>query len=302
MTSTRILAIILAISLIFIVGCIEPGYVPHREIVITKLTSDGFPEWTKVIDDQKDISAHDVIQTSDNVFVIAGDHSRLIALSDKGEILWNREYVDPYCGSDLIVGKPDNMVTIFSSGSICQIDDRGEVVWNRSVGIGGFTALATEDGGFVIAGSEVTKLDPEVNVTWKASVGKNQSTTIIEMNNKSGYLVGTFSTPSFGKDQLNIIKFDPNGVIVNTTEIALTDTTIIDNIQETPEGYIALYVDDTVKENVSGTDFPRYISVHLDQNGAITDRQTVFIAELQIYLTATHCVEKWNLLYYQVNY
>jgi hypothetical protein len=282
------LMIVTVIVLLFIAalsaGCIEPGYVPHREITVTKLTPDGFFEWSKTIEVGNDVSAHDIIETSDNNFVIAGDHARLIALSNTGDVLWNREYIEPYCGSDLIVGSPDNWTTIFSPGSICRIDSRGNIVWNKSVGIGGFTAIATDDGGFVIAGSDVVKLDREANVTWKTPLGQNTGSAIIEMKNNRGYLIGTHSSPAWLITQLNLTRLDNRGNILNTTMFGLTNNTEISSIQMTSQGYIALYVDNTVSGIDTGRNrFPRWISVHLDQNGSVTASQVVLSSQYNSY-------------------
>jgi len=103
------------------------------DFLLVKTDPSGDMEWSKTYGSQDKDEGHTVVQTSDGGYVLAG-------------LMWNRS------GGD---------------AGLVKTDSAGNMQWKRNYGEGTARSMAlTSDGGYIIACSNLVKIDSEYNIQW----------------------------------------------------------------------------------------------------------------------------------------
>jgi hypothetical protein len=282
---------LLMIVMLLMAGCVGwlgGSYIRDQDVLITKLNPDGLTEWKTLIDTADYDHALDFIQTSDGGFVIIGGKTQLrcngwprnsdpsistmTRISNTGDILWVRNYSSKIIS--VIQNKDESFSAISEYGTIVQMSSDGTVVNEihpdiRNNGIEDreridtFTAL--ENGGFLLAGETLVKIDPTGNVSWQQLNDTILSRTyaVTEMKNQQGYLTVIRGEEPLGPSALEL---DQNGSIVRTIRMENFAEFPLPIIQQTDSGYTILSINAFCPEHSSSCD-QIYGAIHLDNSG-----------------------------------
>jgi hypothetical protein len=138
------------VAVLLAAGCIGGDVTHEQDLTIIKINHDGSMAWMKTIDSGKDDEITDVIQTFDGGYAIPGGFSnvacnrashfpttpKIIRLSEKGDIVWEREYTselkDKYGYENSIKG----IIQTMDSGFYI-ISQRGMILKTNPSGIPG---------------------------------------------------------------------------------------------------------------------------------------------------------------------
>jgi hypothetical protein len=287
--------IIILIGVLLAAGCVGwlgGKYERDQDVLISKLNPDGIVVWTKLIDTGNYDHALDFIQTSDGGFLIVGGNSRtacdnwprnlnpeiprLTRLSSNGNILWEQEYKREKLPTYLktVIQNPDNRFDgVLDNGMIARFDENGNLLNLQGSGIydssGNFdiiqTFIQTNDGGFLLAGSTIAKLDNEGNLSWQQlhDIVIDGTDAIAEIKNNEDYLALVHDHSSL---QNAILYLDKNGRISKKTFIGFLGSPSKSVLQKTNNGYTILLQDRCP------------LVYHLNKEGIILDNLTLINA------------------------
>lgn len=154
-----ILVMVLSVSM----GCIGRDYVPNRDIVILKLTSDSSLDWTRIIDNGFDDMAEDLVELPGGGYAIAGQTSDsrsapsrpvLLRLSPDGAVAWQQSVTNGFDVARAVVPVGDGGSAVLTgNGTVVRFGPDGRLLWARPSGIPeAHTLLRTSDGGFLAGG------------------------------------------------------------------------------------------------------------------------------------------------------
>jgi len=261
---------------ILLAGCIEPGYQPDHDVLVIKLSSNGSLEWSKVIDKGGDDKAGIVIPTNDGGSIISTNFDNYLRFSKDGNILWEKEFRDPLCMGDALIQLRDGSFVTASSGNgvVCKLDKNGNLLWNKSsvkfdsvMTSSIHSVIETNDGGFLVAGNYLTRLDPDGRPIWQYSYathdgiqGYEKTFSVIEMKNRG------FLGLSQKYDHLYVIRLDPNGTIIANSSLGEFSSYHSQGIKENNNGY-SIMVDNKSNSTMD--------IVHLDADGNIVNQRTL---------------------------
>lgn len=180
---------------------------------------------------------NDIIQTSDNNLVIAGDIqdslgspvTRAIKISEKGKIIWEKSYGEGYLDS---VIETNNGNLVFSgehnsTSYLLKVDQNGNMLWNKSYGIPSTTYYVNgsemqstqdfvsyqvkqlENGDFILVGSK----DQTVTSNYPDTFLSNNSDWVVMTDpsgtmlwNKSFYDTGFSPIGAFVSELMDVIE------------------------------------------------------------------------------------------------
>lgn len=231
---------------------------------LIKIDLNGVMSWEKSFGGSQMEKAHDVEETSDGGYIIAGESS-----SNDGDLTNNYGNRDVW---------------------IIKVNSVGNIVWQKSYGGSSWDSAQsieqTEDGGFIVAGESestdgdvtgnhggldfwIMKLDSLGNLTWQESLGGSSwdSAESIHQTSDGGYIVAGSSESNDGNLTLNqgdkdywIVKLDPNGSIEWQRSVGGSEWDTSHSIQQTTDGgYI-----------IAGESKSNDGDVALDHDGLIT--------------------------------
>ena len=130
--------------------------------------------------------------------------------------------------------------------------------------------IETNDGGFLVAGNYLTRLDPEGRPIWQYSYathdgiqGYEKTFSVIEMKN------GGFLGLSQKYDRLYVIRLDSNGTIIANSSLGVFNSYPSQGIKDDNNGYSILFF------NTSNSTMEM---VHLDADGKIVNQKTLMNA------------------------
>jgi hypothetical protein len=258
-------------------------YERDQDILITKMNPEGVIVWTKMIDTGKYDFAMDFTQTSDGGFVIVGGTTKmaclnypqapetpsLTRLSNTGEILWERDFSTQIM---TVMQNADGSFSVISNrGIILQLDSNGTILDEQSpkirqelngewVHFNTFTGM--KDGGYLLAGQSIVKVDPEGNLSWQQSdnLTLKRAFSIAELNDAQGYLVLVFDDKG-----AEVLHLDQNGSIIRANVINTFDFHPKPDIHQTSDGYsLVLHAYN-----------PPFMAYHFDRNGILKDNVTL---------------------------
>jgi len=158
------IALLLCAILVLLVLSAGCDYVPNRDVIVVKLAPDGSKEWTKTLDAGFDDDARAIAELADGSLIVGGQssrrtnsdyYSRLIRLTQQGDVVWSHEFEDPFWGgiTTLVPLPGEGILAAMLDGNVFMVDQNGTAVWAGMAGIGDvWSACSAPDGGFVISG------------------------------------------------------------------------------------------------------------------------------------------------------
>ena len=192
--------------------------------------------------------------------------------SKDGSIVWARDYIKSGCLEDALTELRDGDFISASSGygAVCKIDKDGNLIWNlSSVKFNRLesslvhSVIETNDGGFLVAGDSLFRLDSEGRLSWQHSYGAEGYGSIYsvkEMKNGQSYL-----GLSQKNNQLFVIQLDRNGKIIANSSLGMYTGYPLPSMSGSKDGYSILFLNTTNAQPAS---------VRLDEKGNITRKQT----------------------------
>lgn len=233
-----------------------------QDLRIEKLDPDGLVIWTKEINSGGYDYALDFIETNDGGFLIVGGTSkircgsypppspqtpRLTRLSASGNLVWERDYVEPI---KAVAKNPDGSFSaVTDAGLILNIDAGGNVTGKHDPKIPADSyqswydidsILPLQNGGYLIAGRTIAGIDPSGNLSWHQlnDTVLGETYALAEMKDTKGYLAVIFNMRALS---MEILHLDRNGTILNETLIdSFTTPPPYPIIQKKSDGYAIL--------------------------------------------------------------
>ncbi|HSA38456.1 MAG TPA: hypothetical protein P5013_06170 [Methanoregula sp.] len=270
---TVALAIVM-VAVLLAAGCNQGKYAQEQDIEIVKIGSNGTVSWNTTIDYGNDEEMRDIIEMDDEGFIIAGGSSpirdcigystpeppgyvptpreaQLIGLSGTGEILWYRNYsINGDGGMKSVFKNPDQTLEAISAlGELWHLQSDGSIKTHRSVNISQInSAIKTRDGGYVIVGSNITRLDSDGTKLWDVWFDNsqfNKFTPVVELPENHGFLFGaSYYNESDQKTHIFTIKLSSMGKLITETPVAELKILYSDYVlQQVSDGYILSYIE-----------------------------------------------------------
>ena len=198
----------------------ESGF---NDVYVIKTDSDGNSIWEKKISSPSKRSGQDILQTTDNGFIIAGTSN------NPGN-----------------TGNSDALLLL-------KIDFQGNLLWEKTLGSsasdGGFTISEAADGNILVGGfydfqlsgtkPYLIKMDPSGEVLWERyDAGYLLFATAVQKTSDGGIIWGGMDSYSTGNWRGAVTKTDANGVVEWTTRFPGTGTYFnsIECIRPTSDG------------------------------------------------------------------
>ncbi|RPI40336.1 MAG: hypothetical protein EHM53_02430 [Methanoregulaceae archaeon] len=303
-----VIIFILLIGILLVAGCSQGKYAQEQDIEIVKISSNGTVSWNTTIDFGNNEEMRDIIEMDDGRFIIAGGSSpirdcigystpeppgyvptpreaQLIGLSGNGEILWHRNYsINGDGGMKSVFKNPDQTLDAISAmGELWHLQPEGSVNAHRSVNISQISsAIKTRDGGYVIVGSNITRLDSEGTKLWDVWFNESKFdkfTPVVELPDDRGYLFGaSYYNESDQKTHIFIVKLSSMGKLMSETPVAELNILYSDYVlQQLSEGYLLSYIESYPQSGPSITGVRMDSQGDVTSSGSIKNLDSVFI-------------------------
>ena len=219
----------------------------ERKVLLIKTDSNGNEIWSRThglcnVDTETNFNSG--LQTLDGGYIacgvsdpVVGDWANdftLIKTDNNGELIWTNSYGnDDYDDRPFKIIEIDDgsfIVTGFTNLSgnaydgngsneimLTKIDSDGNQVWLNTYGGGiGYSVIDTQDGGFIIAGSQglLIKTDLEGNEEWNQTFGYGEDNFVRDVyeTQDNGYIITGYIELQNGYSKLLIIKTDQSGL------------------------------------------------------------------------------------------
>lgn len=270
-------------------GYLVAGISNNARVLVVKFDSLGIKQWAKLFGDWYG-SAHSIIKTADNNYVVAGYMGAtpynlyLIKIDEVGNLIWEKtyrnqnnaknaigNYVQETTDSGLIVTGFGDFDIPYTTTWLLKTDANGDTLWTKILyGGGGGTVRQTYDGGFIVqsnaAGNGVLiKTDSNGNTLWTKIIGGQGQDYFTSVNQCSdfGYIISGHSN-SFGSGEYNLwlVKTHPDITDINNEYQLLNSYKLFNNYPnpfnpstkinyQIPElGYVTLKVFDVLGNEV----------------------------------------------------
>jgi len=270
---------IMMFTVLLAAGCLGNDYSPNRDIVVIKLSSNGSLEWSKIIDQGGDDKASMMIPTSDGGVIIPANYGTLIRVSKDGATVWEKNFVDSGCVMEVLAPLRDGGFVTAGGGysAVCKFDTDGNLIWNRtSVKFDRlessyiFSIIETDDGGFLVAGDSLSRLDPEGRLSWRQSAatdGCGRVFSVIMMSDSEDFL-----GLSQKNDQLYLLRLNQDGTIIANSSLTTYEVYPSPSIRAQRNGYTILFFNTTSS---------KMETVRLDIEGKVVDQRTLMNASIR---------------------
>lgn len=226
-----------------------------EDLWLVKTDSSGNMIWNKTYGSNYNDEAHDLVQTGDGGYLIAGDtafasgneDAWLVKVGSNGSMLWNHTFGGPALDTFLsLVQLKDGSIALsgytssYGSGSndawLVKTDSTGTLQWNKTYGgpndEQAYSLINADEGGFALVGQTaveiqknywLVKTNPSGNIQWKI---KNNATmdnfaySLVQAKDSGYVLSGTANTKDNGEDFL-LVKVNATSAIsgLSTTSI-----------------------------------------------------------------------------------
>lgn len=258
-----------------IAGEICSSNTSYKDIYLIKTDSNGYTNWTRIIDTGNDHeSASSIQQTSDGGYIFVGTRGNFITSSQdiqliktdaNGNTNWRKIYgggqndssysCQQTSDNGYIIAGDTESFSIDYDAYLIKTDTSGNVTWSNTYGGGNNDGVdsvqQTTDGGYILAGGTrsfgagerdvyLIKTDSSGNTNWTKVIGgsKNDYANSIKQTTDGGYIcVG--STSSFsgnGTGDIYLIKTDANGNTNWTKCYNIIDHDYGNDVQQTSDG------------------------------------------------------------------
>ena len=246
------------------------------DILLVKLDKSYKKEWSKVMGGFDNDYGNELIETSDNCYLLTGytysygagiDDTYLIKFSATGDTLWTKIYGGIFNDhSQSMTSMPDGGVALagyqldkeygFYDIYVLRLDDLGDTLWTRKYGTE-FHDRATaiyslNDGSLIVGGGSeksandmdfnVLKLSPEGNVIWAKNYGTlspEQLTGIAPAPNNGIYACGWTKGFDGSSDQM-VLRLDANGKVIWTYVVGNEYDALTETCIQTNSGDVAV--------------------------------------------------------------
>lgn len=219
------------------------------DIILFETDSNGELIWTNSVEINGFLFQRDIIETSDDGYLIAGDlhndfvdvttsHIHLVKIDETGLVEWMKtlNYSEYEGVSDLvrdneqviIAGYTANLSSAMYQGKLCCINNEGELVWDDSYQFEDrlFYGMTQTTDGYAVTGHNINtessflmKLDESRIIEWERTTedeGLSIGMDVIQTDQGSfcftGYMVPSMSDfPDFFYSEMNTVSFDAFG-------------------------------------------------------------------------------------------
>jgi hypothetical protein len=229
---------------------------------LIKTDDNGDTLWTKHIGD----GWRSVQQTTEGGYIMAGcsaDFPRLLKTDEYGDTLWSYIYTDLPGGLARCVRQTSDGCYILTGGTIAlgipddfflmKADTFGVPIWNRIYGTPArneeaFSAQATNDGGYIVAGCSsddndvcafyMVKTDSLGMPIWDRlySVGHQDHANSVQQTTDGGFIVAGWATEIMENMNVCLLKTDEDGDLVWMRTYGGTGTETAWSVKQTPDG------------------------------------------------------------------
>ncbi len=250
-----------------------------NDFYIINIDTEGNVIWEKTYGGSKDDWCLDIDATTDGGFIAVGYTESfgsgkrdmyIVRLDSNGDSLWARviggiehdfaESVDQTDdGGFVVLGTTSSAGAGYQDMYLVKLSVEGEVEWSRTFGgiwsEFGKSVTVTNDGGFILAGSDgsfgvqgdvyIIKTDTEGNEEWTKLYGGEgyQEAISIQQTSDGGYIVGGNKAPDLSYNyDMYVLRLDSNGDTLWTKTYGKYD---ISSIIETVDGGFVFIGDDT---------------------------------------------------------
>lgn len=220
-------------------------------LACNNLFAQSFPRqiWEKTYTHKKAQKAHDLIQTSDGNFVMAGamaGHADeydlwLAKVNKEGSLLWEKRHgkkgeeaanaiLETKDGGLVVVGYQANFWLETTQLWLIKTDASGNLLWEKNYQMGvtdnrGMDIIATSDGGFAITGATtpngklladvwLIKTDESGNLQWQQNFdggSRDEGYALVETTNGDFVIGGLTTSPVSGMDAVCLIRANARG-------------------------------------------------------------------------------------------
>jgi hypothetical protein len=238
------------------------------DVYLIKTDENGGTLWTKTYGGANNELGHEVQQTSDNGYIIAGGTNSfgsdwevyLIKTDSLGDTIWTRTYENGSTGysvqqtsdSGYIIGGKYGGLT----GDVCLIktDENGDTLWTKKYGgaydDAGYAIRETSDKGYIIAGETrsfgagyydiyLIKTDSLGDSLWAKTYGgvDDEQGWSVQQTADNGYFVAGYTTSSgAGSKDFYLVKTDTLGNVLWTKTHGGASNEAAKSVQQTSDG------------------------------------------------------------------
>ena len=244
-------------------GYIVLGYARNNHTIwLFKVDAEGNMEWEHIYPGRRLSKGHDIEQTNDGGFIIAGYTSVslfgsafdvwLIKTDAEGYMEWNQSYDLPYWdeaysvrqtpdGGYIVAGGKIFNLADSSSVYLLKINDTGVKEWSKFIqredeDDWAYCIQLTSDGSYAIVGSALFKTDMEGNLLWSQPIDG----MYLQQATDGGYIIvgekDQFPLGEYGFRDLKLVKTDSEGNIEWTRYLGGVHTDGGRCIQSTKDG------------------------------------------------------------------
>ncbi len=254
-----------------VLECIDKGYIAVGstnssgnggfDVYIIKTDSLGFLEWSRTYGGVEDDYGYAICPAQNNCYLVVGATNSsgsglsdifVIKINENGDSVWARTYGDSMqeIGYSITETRDNNYLitgttSSYGAGGIdvytIKIDTLGELLWSKTYGGNlddiGFCVDATDDGGFIFAGTTfsfgngngdvyVVKADSVGGTEWVGLFGTDQNETglCVQQTIDSGYIIcGSAHSVLLGYEWC-LLRYNQNGSLIwNSFQGSLSD-------------------------------------------------------------------------------
>ena len=223
-----------------------------NDMYLLKINSSGDTLWTHTFGTNRNDETYDVARTADGGYVVGGNSwmqnqsasSYVVKTDALGHPQWTRNYgafiilvtfvQQTADGGYMLAGSGVPTGTQHLGGFLMKTDSAGNTVWTQMHSVNpldeiAFCALATSDGGYVLAGSlanldsaliglQITRMDSLGTVLWERTYGAGtqaEALSILETTDHSYVAVGAADFGVNGTD-VCVVRTGPEGIILTS--------------------------------------------------------------------------------------
>jgi len=231
---------------IFVAGDINRG--SFSDMYLCKLNSDGDSLWLKAYGGDSNENTNDMVQTSDNGFVITGwtvsygsgsFDVYLVRTDSEGDTLWTKTFggtendignsvKETQDGGFIVAGFSNSFSDNNNDIYLIKTDENGDTLWTKTFKINGNdiarSVIQTSDGGYAICGDTdsfgeekdfyLVKTNNDGDTLWTKIYGGNGTeiaSSIRETEDEGMIMVGRTNSFGEGFDDVYILRTDSEG-------------------------------------------------------------------------------------------